>query len=132
MYMVDYEAEKKTIEKLIADVFEAEAKGDLEGSIAIYADNIVFQGANAPQLVGIDAVRQWYIDNLPGFFLKCRSVYQEISVSGDMAYDIGVSELAVEGPEGQGKITGKYNGVWQKIDSEWKCVVIAYSFDSPL
>lgn len=131
--MIDYEAEKKTIEKLIADVFVAEANGDMEGTMAIYADDIVFQGANAPQLVGIDSVRKYYEQYLPSYAtLKGKSVTQEISVSGDMAYDIGVSELTVDSPDGSSKVTGKYTCVWKKIDSEWKNVVIAFSLDTPV
>jgi ketosteroid isomerase-like protein len=130
--MIDYEAEKMAIIKIIDDVFIAEANGDLEGTIAAYSDDVIFQGPGMSQLEGIDAVKQWYVENLHLYAgIKGWSSKQEISVSGDMAYDYGASVLSTTGPDGPVENRGKYSCVWKKIDSEWKCIIIAFSSDSP-
>ena len=130
--MVDVEAEKMAIKKIIDDTFKAEANGDLEGTIAPYSDDVIFQGPGMPQLEGIDAVRQFYVENLHLYSnIKGWTSKQEISVSGDMAYDYGASVLSAMGPDGPVENRGKYSCVWKKIDSEWKCILIAFSSDSP-
>jgi ketosteroid isomerase-like protein len=129
--MVDIEAEKKAIIKIINDAFEAEDKGDLEGTVAAYSDDVIFQGANMPQLEGIEAVRQFYKDFLPNIIsIKGASTKVEVVESGDIAYDYGWSKSTMKGPDGPIKGEGKYYAVWKKIGSDWKCILLAFSGNS--
>ena len=129
---LDINAEKQTIKDIVQKAFEAEQQKDLEATLSIYAENVIFQPPNMPQTEGLEALRNFYTE----FFKMLVSIEggtKEVFISkaGDMAWDYGWNRGVYESPEGRIEDEGKYLAVWQKIDGEWKCVAISFSSDKP-
>ena len=78
------------------------------------------QGAALAQ--GNDAIAKvWrgYFD-LPDFSLTFSPTKINVSLSGDMAYEIGAYALSVRGDKGPVQEKGKYVVVWKKVGDTWK------------
>jgi ketosteroid isomerase-like protein len=58
--MVDIEAEKKALRKMIEKAFKAEDEKDMENTLAYFADDAIVQGAGIPQFKGIKAAREFF------------------------------------------------------------------------
>ena len=131
--MVDIKAEKKAIKEAGIASFEAEDKKELEKLLSYFADDVIVQGPNMPQLQGMDALREFYKGFLPTLVtIKGESSHIEVASSGDMAWDIGYNKAEYKGPEGNFKDQGKYFCTWKKINGDWKIAVIAFSSDLAL
>ena len=50
--MVDIEAEKKVLRKIIYEALKAENEKDMESLLSFFADDVVVQGPNIPQFKG--------------------------------------------------------------------------------
>ncbi len=48
-----------------------------------------------------------------------------------MAWDNVWYRIVINGPDGPIEEKGNYLEVWEKINGEWKCVVISISSDEP-
>jgi len=127
--VVDIEAEKQAIIEIVKMAFEAEQQKDIDASISCYAENVVFQPPNMPQLEGLEAIRNFYTE----FFkilvsIEGGSTKVVISEAGDMAWDYGWNRAVYEGSMEDEE---KYLAVWKKTNGEWKIVAISFSSDKP-
>ena len=130
--MVDVEKEKKAIEKLVKNAFEAENRHDLEELLNFFADDVIIQACNAPQFQGIAALREFYVGFLPTIVSIIGDTnHVEVSASGDMAWDCGYNKAEYKGPEGNFEDQGKYLATYKKVVGKWKCAAIAFSSDLP-
>ena len=132
MTNVDIEAEKKLLAQLAQDWYAAENRKDVEAEMAFISDDIIFQPANAPQLIGKEAVRK-FISEFHKMLVSISGgpTRIEVSSSGDFAYDIGRGKAVIKGPEGTFEDDEKYLIVWRKIDGKWKCVAWSFNSDKP-
>ncbi len=123
---VDIEAEKQVIRDVVTKAFEAEQQKDLDGILSAYAEDVIAQVSNMPQIQGLEAMRDFYTEYFK-ILVSIEGWSTEIIVSeaGDMAWDYGGSRSVVNGPDGPIEGEGKYLCVWKKINSEWKCVAIS-------
>ena len=55
----------------------------------------------------------------------------EISNSGDLGYDRGISDVKKKTPNGIIHEITKSVAVYKKIDGQWKCVVCIWNNDKP-
>lgn len=96
-------------------------------AVSYYTEDAMLLAPGAPLAIGKAAVGQAMggMMKLPGFALTFAP--DKISVSGDMAYELGSYELTV--PDKKGKpqtLKGKYVVVWvRQPDGSWKAVIDA-------
>ena len=131
--VIDFEAEKQVIRETVKEGFEAEQRKDLDAIVNYFAENVIVQGPNMPQIKGRAALRDFYTE----FFKVLISIEGGttdifISESGDMAWDYGWNREEYKGPDGPIQDEGKYLEIWKKINNEWKVVAISFSSDKPL
>lgn len=126
--MVNVEAEKIEIQRLLKRIEDAENRQDVDAMFEDMTDDAILQKCGAPQIQGIDAWRQDYEKFFETFIsTSIRSLGIEVSSSGDMAWDYGVFVSEFEGPGGRTKVEGKYLGVYKKVDGKWKGVAVSIS-----
>lgn len=113
--------------------FGAERRKVLAGTMAFIADDAVLQPANAPPVVGREAIESFYASlyDMPIVDIGGEPTTIEVASSGDLAYDVGTNYVVVDGPEGRAEDRGKYLLVWKKTNGQWKAVAMSYSSDSP-
>jgi len=130
--VVDIEAEKQIVEKLVVDSMEAVIRKDIDAVMSIYADNAIFQPSNEPQYQGKEIYQkhleellfQW---NIVSFNVSSSEI--KVAQSGDIAYCAGEYLLIFEGTEGNVEFPGKFLYVLNKINDEWKVVIASGSGD---
>lgn len=97
----------------------ADKNSDLEGVMAVFADNVVFIVADEPTLIGKEAVRSWYV---VGPEYKMSS--DEVLVAGNWAFDRGSFTT--------GSGAGRYIGILQRqTDGSWKYARVMAIDDPP-
>lgn len=108
-------AEIKALESRWSDLYGA---GDLEGIVALMAEESVLIMPQSAPVVGLDAIREATRQMLEsGDEVSWRSDFARVSPSGDMAYDYGAA--ITTRPDGA-TIEGHYLVVWVREDGEWK------------
>jgi uncharacterized protein (TIGR02246 family) len=122
--MINTQAEKAEIERLIKRVEVAENRHDVDAMLEDMIDDPLLHLCGVPPVQGREAVRQLY----HGFFqvFVSTDITPErihVSPSGDMAWDQGGYVNVLKGPDGQTKEVGKYLGVYHKVDGKWKGAV---------
>ena len=126
-------AEADAIRALHEAWFAAEARRDIDASMAVLAPGIVFKPAGAPAVIGLEAARQLYegFFALPYTSLTGEVTHIEVAAGGDLAYDLGTWNAMLTIPQGPQELRGKFMGVFKKADGQWKVVANSYSTDSP-
>ena len=66
-----------------------------------------------------------------GFELKIEPAKITVAQAGDLAYELGVYELAFDGEQGPVRDRGKYVVVWKKVDGDWKAAADIFNSDGP-
>ena len=134
MNTIDIEAEKQAISDKIKTGFEVEQQKDVDAlmELGFFAEDVIVQGPNMPQIKGLEAIRNFYTE----FFkilvsIEGGSTEIIISEAGDMAWDYGWNRSVYKGPDGPIEDEGKYLEVFKKINGEWRCVAISFSSDKP-
>jgi ketosteroid isomerase-like protein len=122
--MIDIQAEKVEIERVIKRVEAAENRHDVDAMLEDMIDDPVLHLCGVPPVQGQDAVRQLY-HGLFETFVSTNITSQQIhvSASSDMAWDCGVYVNEYKGPDGPIQEPGKYLGVYHKVDGRWKGAV---------
>jgi uncharacterized protein (TIGR02246 family) len=119
--MVDVQAEKIELERVLRKVEAAENRHDAEGMLEHMTDDAVLHLCGMPQVQGRDAIKQVYAGFFETFVSTDITPLQvEVSASGDMAWEYGTYVNVYKGPDGPIKEPGKYLGVYKKIDGTWK------------
>lgn len=128
--VVDVEAERQIVEKLVVDSMEAVVRKDIDAVMSIYTDNAIFQPPNEPQYQGKE-IYQKHLEELLLNIVPLNVSSSEIKVaqSGDIAYYAGKYLLIFEGTEGNVEFPGKFLYVLNKINDEWKVVIASRTGD---
>ena len=131
---IDIEAEKQVIRDMINTAFEVENQKDVDAMMGLgyFAEDVIGQAPNMPQVKGLEAMRSFYTE----FFkilvsIEGGSTEIIMSETGDMAWDYGWNRAVYKGPDGPIEDEGKYLEIFKKINGEWKCVAISFSSDTP-
>jgi uncharacterized protein (TIGR02246 family) len=127
--MVNIEAEKIEIERLVKRLEDAENRKDLDAMFEDMTEDSILQKNGTPQIQGLDAWREDYEEFFKSSFTSTSitPLGIEISVSGDMAWDYGAFVSEFEGSDGRTKVQGKYLGVYKKVDGKWKGAAVGIS-----
>ena len=127
--MVNVEAEKIEIEKVLKRVEDAENRKDIDAMFEEMTEDSILQKCGAPQIQGLDAWREDYEQFFKSGFISTSitCLGREVSASGDMAWEYGSFASEFEGPGGRTQSEGKYLGVLKKVDGKWKSAAVCIS-----
>ncbi len=74
---------------------------------------------NSEILTGDDILKYWTLPE--GVSISYHKIFQEeVTVTGDTAYDYGYYEGITKSEQGEQSWRGKYVIVWKKVDNDWK------------
>ena len=116
------------IAKAIGNFKDAYNQGDLEKTMDVFGDDLVYLGAAAPTRSGKDALDSWRASLQDTFARYDRAldiVSEEIRVSGNMGFERGYVSLVLTPKAGGAPLTEKHRflDVWEKRNGKWKLVV---------
>ena len=129
----DTAAEEQIIRQVSQQWVGAVATKDPAATVQFYTDDSVLLPQGAPLAEGHDAIAKvWrgYFD-LPDFSLTFGPTKINVSLSGDMAYEIGTYALGFRGDKGPVQEKGKYVVVWRKVGGTWKAAADIFNSDGP-
>lgn len=113
----------------------AAARGDLDATVAFYADDAVLLPPNAPIARDAKSIREnWAALVNPNTSVSWKVTRAEAAKSGDLGYVYGTYQLSIRGQKNGKTIndTGKLVEVWKKqADGKWKCIVDTFNSDLP-
>ena len=115
-----------------SEVAGLEAARDYQTAITYFADDVIVQLADAPQIRGREPLLEIY-ETVLASTVEFEGTTTDVvaAASGDLAYEYGVNRFVFDTPDGRLEVIGKYLGVWRKIDGEWYITAIAASNDAP-
>lgn len=122
------DAAAAAIAKAIGEFKDAYNQGDLEKTMAVFSDDLVYIGAGRPTRSGKDALDSWRAslqDTFARYDRVLDIVSEEIRVSGDMGIERGYVNVVLT-PKGGGEPlteTHRFLDVWEKRNGMWKLVV---------
>lgn len=130
----DLEATVDQIRQADQALLQAEEQRDLERAMALVAPQAVFQPPGLPAIVGAEAIRRFYEERwfrIPYVEISGHVETIVVAASGDLAYLDGRSHLMLEISGEKVLSEGKYLGVWQKIEGQWRLVAISWTANEP-
>jgi ketosteroid isomerase-like protein len=127
--MVNVEAEKIEIEKVLKRVEDAENRRDLDAMFEEMTEDSILHKCRTPQIQGLDAWKEDYERFFKSGFISTSitCLGREVSASGDMAWEYGSFVSEFEGPGGRTRSEGKYLGIMRKVDGRWKSAAVSIS-----
>jgi uncharacterized protein (TIGR02246 family) len=129
----DASAEERAIREVDRAWSAALERKDLEGVMAVYAEDALFLPPNAPLVEGRAGIRDRFARRmaLPGYaasFVPTRIV---VARSGDMAYEHGTFSTRATDPQGRTVVrTGKHLVTWSKRDGHWRVAAESINYDA--
>ena len=107
-----------------ADIFAAAAShGNVDGMLALYADDAILMPPGAPAMRGKDAIRQFWTGFTSLGAIDAKLVTDDVMQSGNLAAETGHFELTITPKSGAPiKDSGKYLVVWRNSGGEWRIV----------
>lgn len=130
---VDKDAAEQTIRDIDARWVQAIAAGDADAIAALYADDAYMLVPNQVRIAGREGIKSTWADMLSAnMALTFTPNRIEIADAGDMAYEVGTYNLAMDGPDGRVQDNGKYVVVWMSEEGEWHVVADIFNSDLPL
>jgi ketosteroid isomerase-like protein len=104
--------------RALADEFDTQMRaGNVDGFMALYADDAVLMPPNAPAFNGRDAVRRFWGGLLATGKTDVDLIVDDVTSSGDLAIERGHYELTVPF-----KDSGKYIVVWRNRGGKWQII----------
>lgn len=130
---VDIEAEAAELMRLSSEWSEVAGSGDVEATLAYWADDAIMMPPGQPPLRGKDAIRRFVeaTGSIPGFSVRWEPLEAHVAPSGDFAYLIERNQFSYEDSTGaQVTESNKVVTVWRKEpDGSWKNVVDMWNAD---
>jgi uncharacterized protein (TIGR02246 family) len=128
--VVDVEADVEAIKKIIDDFNAAINAGNIDKLVSLYTDDAVRIPPNKPALVGKEAIRRLFQEQLDQFTVQNEGVIVDLKVSGDLAFVRG-SWTSINTPKTGGeplKFNGNFVSIIQKQpDGSWKTICNSWS-----
>lgn len=130
---VSVEDEAATLMRLSREWSEVAGSGDLERTLAYWADDAVMMIPGQPPIRGKEAIREFVESSaaVPGFSVKWEPLEAHVSASGDMAYLIERNQFSFT--DSSGALVTESNKVltvWRKQDDgTWKNVIDMWNAD---
>jgi ketosteroid isomerase-like protein len=126
--MVNLEADRIEIEKVLKRIEAAENAHDVDGMLAEMAEPGIIHVCGVPHMEGHAAIRGLY-DQFFETFVSTEITQLRVMVAsaGDMAWEYGSYVNQYQGPDGPMTEKGKYLGIWTKVAGEWKAAAFSIS-----
>lgn len=107
--------------------------GDLDGTVAYYAEDASVLAPNAPIASDKQSIRGAWASLLgSGASISWQATKVEVARSGDMAYIQGTYQLTSKDPTSNPIDKGKFVEVWKKqADGKWKVAADIFNSDLP-
>jgi ketosteroid isomerase-like protein len=131
---VDVEADVKAIKSLIDDTSRAWYEGDYEGYMETIDEEAMFLSPNYPAIEGLETLRSIYQTELGSNNYELTITTEEILVSGDLAYSLGIWKGTVNPKDGsEPYVFNNKNLVIYKrqVDGSWKVFRAMYNSNTP-
>lgn len=113
---------------------EAINRNDAEGIMEVLTDEVVYQGAGAPEIVGKPAVRQFIEDYLDSYSTVWEKTPIGFTVNGDWAFERYTYKVTDTNKE-TGEVTtdlGKGIVIFRRgEDGQWRVAIDGWSSDQP-
>jgi ketosteroid isomerase-like protein len=130
---VDIEAEAAELMRLSREWSDVAGTGDLEATLAYWADDATMMPPGLPPVRGKEAMREYMKAGaaLPGFTIKWEPLEAHVSPSGDMAYLFERNQVSFQDSTGATVTeSNKSVTVWRKeADGSWKNVIDMWNAD---
>lgn len=128
--VVEVEADVEAIKKITDDFNAAINAGNIDKLVSLYTDDAVRIPPNKPALVGKEAIRRLFQEQLDQFTVQNEGVIVDLKVSGDLAFVRG-SWTSINTPKTGGeplKFNGNFVSIIQKQpDGSWKTICNSWS-----
>jgi uncharacterized protein (TIGR02246 family) len=123
----DQASVEKELMQLSRDWSQSAASGDIEKTLAYWADDAVVMAPGQPPLQGKKAIREMIEGSMkiPGFSIRWEPQSVFVSAQGDLAYMIEANEISMKDEKGNSQTErNKVVTIWKKNpDGQWKNVV---------
>lgn len=124
-----------TLAKVSQDWSSAWAAKDLDATLALYSDDVVFMDANGSRISGKNDLRKFFSAVLAEYTARpmVRSLKSE--ASGDLGYDLGnYTEIItqVAHPDTAIRTAGTYVAIMRKIAGRWLITAQAWTGNVPV
>jgi ketosteroid isomerase-like protein len=109
------------------------AAGDLDGTVAYYAEDASVLAPNAPIASDKQSIRGVWASLLGSASVSWKATRVEVARSGDLAYIQGIYQLTSRDLQANPVDHGKFVEVWKKqADGKWKVVADSFNSDMPV
>jgi len=119
---VNHPDDIRAIEEMSAVRADAFNRGDAIGIAAYFTEDGVLMAPDMPVATGRNAVEAYYQQIFSQYETVLESYYEEVQVSGDLAFGRGVAEVTLIPLNGEGELlsTSKYINILQRQeDGTW-------------
>jgi uncharacterized protein (TIGR02246 family) len=127
-------ADESAVREQDAQWSKTAGANDLDGTVSYYSDDASMLPPNAPIATGKQAIRAVWASMLsPAVTVSWEVNKVEVARSGDLAYVMGVYQIAPKDAQGKPLADrGKMVEVWKKqADGKWKTVADIFNSDLP-
>jgi uncharacterized protein (TIGR02246 family) len=132
--VVDVSADLAEIDALIEAVTQADMRGDIDGLLASYTDDVVSMPPDLPAIAGKEALRAYYEEAYSQLSIEALEMTsEETRVSGDWAFSRGQFTQTVLPNDGEPfDVAGKYLFIFHReADGSWKIARLIGNLDGP-
>jgi len=106
--------------------------GELEGVVAVYAEDAVYLPPHHEAVHGQDAIREYLRTPLNHGVSDLAFAVTYIKQQGTIAWDVGTYRMTIPQNDGTKREDhGKYLTVWRRAGKNWLIVADAWSSDLP-
>jgi ketosteroid isomerase-like protein len=130
---IDTEAEEAELMRISREWSEVAGSGDLDATVAYWADDAVMMPPGMPPLKGKKAILEFIeaSGSIPGSAIRWEPLEAHVSPSGDFAYLLERNEISFQDSTGvQVTEWNKVVTVWRKqADGSWKNVLDIWNAD---
>ena len=120
----------KAVSKQWVDAFN---RGDAAAIAAIYTEDAKRFPPNSPMIVGRESIQAWIQVGLDAGIGNLQATMIELSINGDMAYEIGEYTLTIEPEEGEATgDSGNYVEIWKRVNGSWKISTDIFNISVPI
>ena len=104
---------------------------DVDGVLALYADDAVSMGNDQPMIVGKEALKKDIEEGIAKRKGDNITSYEVMEVYGSEDQVTETGKTIVKDKDGKVVYTGKYMAIWEKINGDYLCVADISNDDEP-
>ena len=118
------------VRKQFTDAFN---QGDAAAVAALYTEEANLLPPNSPMIVDRKGIQAFWQNGIDAGGRDLQLTVIELSVNGDMAYEVGKYTLTIQPEEGEAiSDNGKYLVIWKRENGSWKVDVAIFNSSLPL